>query len=714
MQINEKEEKIISKIEEITGVRPKIYRGVNVDKTENLRSFAEDGLPPIELVFEDENGNEIARVQNLQDFEDAILSLDEKIILKHAKNNDFSKWLGDIREIELAEKFKSIEKKFEDVKKLRKDLIDILEEHRYSLNQTSVTNFQRYDREPLTEISRIGNGALGGKARGLTFLAELLSKYISDDMFPDLRITIPRSIVLSTDVFDSFINHNSLLNSTLYHLPDERIASKFMDANLPATIIGDLHSFVRNTRKPLVVRSSGLLEDSLLQPFAGIYASILLPNESWETDLRFQEVCNAIKYVYASTYFEKARNYIKSTPKNIGDEKMAVLLQEVVGIKHEDYFYPTLSGVAKSYNYYPSGPCKPEDGIAYLALGLGKAIVDGGSSYCFCPERPKVPMFGTPKDFMKYSQTSFYSLNLKSVYRIVKKNEETSLAKLDIEVAKKHGVLDKIASTYSVRDDRLYPGVSDEGHLVINFSPIIDYNVIPLAKALNLLLHVGEIALGYPVEIEFAVNVSEDESKESELIILQIRSMLPPGKYHDVDIGRCNPDKDICYSENALGNGIIDDIKDIVYVTSESFDMSNSTRAVDQIRKLNSKLMEEGKPYVLIGPGRWGSADPWLGIPVVWSDIAGAKVIVETPVKQRPIEPSQGSHFFHDMISSQVGYIITRNGEGNIDWGWLGSLSIVEEMEDVRHVRAPFQLEAKLDGKCGKAVIRKKTVTNNK
>ncbi len=216
------------------------------------------------------------------------------------------------------------------------------------------------------------------------------------------------------------------------------------------------------------------------------------------------------------------------------------------------------------------------------------------------------------------------------------------------------------------------------------------------------------------MEIEFAVNLSEDESKESELIILQIRSMLPPGKYHDVDIGKYNPDKDICYSENALGNGIIDNIKDIVYVTSESFDMSNSTRAVNQIRKLNSKLMESGKPYVLVGPGRWGSADPWLGIPVVWSDIAGAKVIVETPVKQRPIEPSQGSHFFHDMISSQVGYIITREGKGNIDWGWLGSLSVVEDMEDVRHVRTPFQLEVKLDGKCGKAVIRKKSVTNNK
>jgi pyruvate phosphate dikinase-like enzyme len=715
MCIDNKEKKIISKIEEITGIRLKIDSEVIVDKaTKNIRKPTEDGSGPKEIVFKDENGKELARVQNLKDFEEVLLSLNGNVILKQAKNSDFSRWLDAIGEIELADKFKSIEHNFEDAEKLRKIVIDILEEHRYSLNQAHVTNFQRYAREPQTKINRIGEGALGGKARGLTFLAELISKYISDDMFPGLRITVPRSIVLSTDVFDSFIDRNNLSDPNLYHLSDERIASKFMDASLPATIIGDLRSFVRNTRKPLVVRSSGLLEDSLLQPFAGIYASILLPNESWATDLRFQEICNAIKYVYSSTYFEKARTYIKSTPKNIGDEKMAVLLQEVIGNRHGDYFYPTISGVAKSYNYYPSGPCKPEEGIVYLALGLGKAIVDGGSSYCFCPERPSVPMFGTPKDFMKYSQTSFYSLNLKSVYRIVKKNEETSLDKLDVDVAKKHGVLDKIVSTYSIRDDSLYPGMSDEGHLVINFSPIIDYNAIPLAKALNLLLHIGEIALGYPVEIEFAVNLSEDESKESELIILQIRSMLPPGKYHDVDIGKYDPDKDICYSENALGNGIIDSIKDIVYVTSESFDMSNSTRAVNQIRKLNSKLMEEGKPYVLVGPGRWGSADPWLGIPVVWSDIAGAKVIVETPVKQRPIEPSQGSHFFHDMVSSQVGYIITREGKGNIDWGWLGSLSVIEDMDDVRHARVPFQLEIRLDGKCGKAVIRKKSVTNNK
>jgi hypothetical protein len=443
-----------------------------------------------------------------------------------------------------------------------------------------------------------------------------------------------------------------------------------------------------------------------LKPFAGIYASMLLPNESWETEHRFKEICDSIKYVYASTYFEKARTYIKSTPKDITDEKMAVLIQEVVGNKHDTYFYPTISGVAKSYNYYPSGPCKPEDGIVYLALGLGKSIVDGGSSYCFCPEKPKVPLFGTPKDFIRYSQKSYYALKLKTVYSVFTKNEESTLEKLEINIAKNHDVLDKVASTYIHRDDRIYPGLSEEGAVIIDFGPIINYDLIPLAKALKLLLRISKLALGYPVEIEFAVNFNKEESEQAELIILQIRSMIPSDKYLEVNIENVDIDKVLCYSENALGNGIIKGIKDIIYIKSESFQMSNSNRAVSQIRKMNTKLMNKEKQYILIGPGRWGSADPWLGIPVIWSDIAGVKVIIETPYKDRHIDASQGSHFFHDMISSQVGYLITKKYKGNIDWNWLESLFVIEETEDIKHVETPYELEVIIDGKLGKAIIK--------
>ena len=672
-----------------------------------IKDFINECLGPREIVLSDSKQKEIYRIKSLNDFEDAALSVDEKILAHAASHHMFSTWIRIRGEIDLAGKIQNVEDEVKKNSEFRKKFIDLLEEYKYTQTQTSVTPYERSSLASHLEISRIGKGALGGKARGLSFLAKLISKYISEDMFPGLRITLPRTLVISTDIFESFLTQNSLPGSELFNLPDERIAHTFMSASLPATVLGDLRSFIHNTRKPLVVRSSGVLEDSLLQSFAGIYDSILLPNESWETDFRFQDVCNAVKYVYASTFFEKARTYIKSTPKSIGDEKMAVIIQEVVGRKHENYFYPAISGVAKSYNYYPSSGCKQEDGIVYLALGLGKAIVDGGSSFGFCPASPKVPLFGTPKDFMRYAQRKFYALNLKSVYRIVERNEETSYSILGIDDARRHGMLEKIASTYVRQDDSLYPGVYEEGSLVIDFGPITQYDAIPLARALKLLLCISEMTLEFPVEIEFAVNLGQTDSEKTELVILQIRSMVPPGKTSDISIGEYNPKIDICYSENALGNGIIDSIQDIVFV-KPSFDMSTSAQVVGQLRTLNKKLLEEKKPYLLIGPGRWGSADHWLGIPVIWSDIAGVKVIIETPFKDRAIDPSQGSHFFHDLISSQVGYIITKEDKGNISLLWLDSLPVIEEMQDVKHVRIPTLLEVSIDGKQGKAVIRER------
>jgi len=670
-----------------------------------IKDFINKCLGPREIILRDKNQKELYRIKNFKDLEDAVLSTHNVDISQAANHHLFSSFSRARGENILAEKIDKIEKDFKKSAEFTKQIIDLLEEYKYNQTQASVTPYERTSVTSYPEINRIGKGALGGKARGLSFLAKLVSKYISEDMFPNLRITIPRTLVISTDVFELFLIQNSFPNEEIFNLPDERIASKFISGSLPATVLGDLRAFVHKTRKPLVVRSSGVLEDSLLQSFAGIYDSILLPNESWETDFRFQDVCNAIKYVYASTFFEKARTYIKSTPKNIGDEKMAVIIQEVVGQKHETYFYPVISGVAKSYNYYPSGGCAQEDGIVYLALGLGKAIVDGGSTFGFCPERPTVPLFGTPKDFMKYAQRKFYALNLKSVYRIVERNEETSYSILDIDDAGRHKILDKVASTYVYQDDSLYPGVSEGGSIIIDFGPIVQYDVIPLAKALKLLLRISEISLGFPVEIEFAVNLAQIDSEKSELVILQIRSMVPPGKTSDIVIENFNPKTDICYSENALGNGIFDTIQDIIYIKS-SFDMSNSSQLVSHLRSLNTKLMEEKKPYMLIGPGRWGSADPWLGIPVIWSDIAGVKVIVETPYKERAIDPSQGSHFFHDLISSQVGYIITKEGKGNINTAWLESLPVLEEMQYIKHVRISDSLEVKIDGKHGKAVIK--------
>lgn len=675
--------------------------------SKTIKTFIETSFGPKTISLKDSSTGKTFILQTLDDLQRTLLSISGDTLKESAQSYQFSSWLRTLREIDLANQMRTIESTDTDAEHLRKNLIDVFEEYHYALNQISISEFTRNESEPQAKIIRIGEGALGGKARGLAFLAKLLSKYITPEMFPDLKITVPRTIVLSTDIFDTFLEQNDIVNPSLFDLSDERIAATFMKADLPATIIGDLRSFVRNTRKPLIIRSSGMLEDSMLQPFAGIYASVLLPNESWETDLRFQEVCNAIKYVYSSTYFEKARTYLKSTPKHIGDEKMAVIIQEVVGKKHQHYFYPAISGVAKSYNHYPAGPCKPEDGIVYLALGLGKAIVDGGSGYCFCPNRPKVPLCGTPKDFMRYAQSSFYAVNLDAFYSMYKKSEESALSKLDINVSKNHGILEHVASTYSPCDDQLYPGFEGEGTPIVNFGSIIEYDTLPLAKAMKLLLRVSEIALNYPVEIEFAVTVPHRKDDTAELVILQIRNMMPQGQECIVDKEKCIPDDIVCYSENSLGNGLIEKISDIIYVKPETFDMANSQRIVPQLRELNTKLMDAKRPYILIGPGRWGSADQWLGIPVIWSDIAGAKIIIETPVEGKSIEPSQGSHFFHDMISSQVGYIITSKKDSELNWDFIRSLPMVTELEDVAHVQSKEGFKVLLDGTNRKAVILK-------
>ena len=672
-----------------------------------LSIFIKDNLGPHEILIKDKKGKEKLKIKNIYNLQENLSILTDKQLLNSANNKDFSKLFRSFGEVELANRCLKFENSIVDGKTIRQQMIDLFEDYNYSVNQSAITSFSRKINDPLVKITRIGDGALGGKARGLAFLAKIISKYIDEDMFSNLRITIPRSIVLSTEIFDIFMSHNNLSDFDFYNLSDDRISTKFINASLPAIVLGDLRAFIQNTRKPLIVRSSGLLEDSLMQPFAGIYASMLLPNDSWETDLRFQEVCNAIKHVYASTYFEKAQMYIKNTPKHIGDEKMAVLIQEIVGEKNEKYFYPTISGVAKSYNYYPSGPCKQEEGIVYLALGLGKSIVDGGSSYAFCPEKPKAPLFGTPKDYMKYAQTKFYALNLRSIYKYVNYNEDTSLDKLEIDIAKKHGNVEKIASTYIPQDDSLYPGLYENGNTVIDFGPIINYDSYPLAKAIKLLLKISEIALGYPVEIEFAVNIPKKETEKAELVILQIRNMVPPDKNIDIKIQDIPSEKTIIKSNNALGHGVIDKISNIVYIDQDKFDLSNSNQVVNQIRQINKELIDKKTPYVLIGPGRWGSSDPWLGIPVVWSDIAGAKTIIETPYRERPIDPSQGSHFFHDMIASQVVYLITKKQE-DIKWEWIKKQKTIKQTEFIKHIKTQKPLKVMVDGKEGKGVIIQK------
>ncbi len=672
-----------------------------------LKRFLSEVLGPTELSWDTGDGKSVT-IRCLTDLDRAVGRSQEAATEQMLKSEDLSKWCIARGENELARSFEELRTgkrgSFQD------DMKRLLEAHRYRVYKNSILEFHRESFGPHVRLSRIGTGALGGKARGLVFMSKLLSRHMGPEMLRGLNITVPRTIVLSTEVFEKFLKQNSLDIEELINLPDERIAAKFIESSLPPTVLGDIRSFVRNTKKPLIVRSSGVLEDSLSQPFAGVYASMLLPNESWDTDFRFQDVCNAIKYVFASTYFEAARNYLRSTPKNLNDEKMAVILQEVTGKKRGKYFYPSISGVARSYNHYPSGGCVPECGVAYLALGLGKNIVEGGRSHCFCPEHPRRPMVPDIEDRVKHSQRHFFGLNLRSIYRMLDMDEETSLVRLDLEEAEKQGLLRCIASTY--QDGRLYPGTAYEGTRVLDFSPLLSPGIIPLAKGLGLVLKVAKMALGYPVEIEFTVEFEDDKCREATMYILQMRSMVSRKVEACVDIGAYEEMDVLLYSNNSLGNGLMEDIRDVVYVKEDSFAAKESQRIAREVSTLNRKLMKRDRKYLLIGPGRWGSSDHWMGIPIRWGDIAGALAIVETEMGGRHIEPSQGSHFFHDLVSSETGYLIVDEKGTKVDLQWLGEQDIVEEGEFTRHVTTRTPLELRLDGREGKGIVIKGKTKN--
>ncbi len=637
-------------------------------------------------------------VEGLRDLENALISLPGHDI----PLPEMIEWLKARREFSLANKLDDISDT-EDTDNTKDAVLNILEDEKYSSYRCTVSDYKRETFGPHINLCRMGGGALGGKSRGIVFVSKLLTDYLKRDMLPGLDITVPRTLILSTDVFDKFIEQNELLDEHLMDLSDERIAARFMGADLPATILGDLRAFVRQTKGPMIVRSSGVLEDAVLQPFAGVYSSLLLPNESWETDLRFQDVCSAVKYVYASTFFEVARTYLRSTPKNIGDEKMAVMVQEAVGKRHDNHFYPTISGVARSYDHYPPGCCPPDEGTVYLALGLGKSIVEGGRAYRFCPNHPKATMKEGLDELLKKSQTKFYALNMETLYKMIDLDEEKTLSLLDLKTAERHGELTCVASTYVNQSGRLYPGINYKGPRVVDFAPILVHEKIPLANGIRLLLKMIETALDSPVEIEFAVNV-KDDCKNAELYVLQVRSMKSVHRMVDISIDEHDPDDIICYSHRSLGNGVISDIKDIVLV--KDTDMTNSPEIAKELRKLNKELLDRGRPYILIGPGRWGSADRWLGIPVDWSDISGARLIVETPLEGRAVEPSQGSHFFHDMIASDVGYMVIKDRD-ELDLERLKSLETLEDKKHVKHLLADEPFEIKLDGRKGEGIIVK-------
>ena len=553
-------------------------------------------------------------------------------------------------------------------------------------------------------IQVIGSGAVGGKAQGLIFLDHLLSTSDSLSDITKIHVCIPNLIILCTDIFDAFVEKNDLTRYIESDHTDDQVAHAFQNADLPFFILGDLQAIVEQIHTPIAVRSSSLLEDATYQPFAGIYATKMIPNHQYDPHLQFQKLSEAIKFVYASTYFKAAKSYRNATGNKHSEEKMAVILQMVHGVRHHVRFYPELSGVGRSYNFYPIGRAKPGDGVINLALGLGKTIVDGGVAWSYSPRYPKIgPPFGSVDELLKNSQKEFWAINMGTtlVYNPIKETEY--LVKEDLSTAEKDGVLQHLCSTYDPQSDRLQIGMSIPGPRALTFSPLLHLKNIPINETIQNVLGICKQELDSPVEIEFAMTFSPHS-----LALLQVRHMVVSSKETQITDQDLNENNALAASENALGNGVIDNITDVVYVSPDQFELEHTRQIAEELEMINQHLLQEQRPYLLIVFGRLGSSDPWLGIPVNWGQISGTKVIIETYLDTFSADMSQGSHFFHNLTSLGVCYLsIPKSGRYNIDWKWLEEHQEIQKTHYIRHVRLNSPLYIKVDGRSSKGVVFK-------
>lgn len=574
-------------------------------------------------------------------------------------------------------------------------------------NDNNFAKFERKFFDATDDFTIIGNGSIGGKAKGLAFIKKHLLDNTDIQELKDIEVNIPRLTVIATDFFDDFMLSNNLYEIAFSDESDTFIGNKFQKAELPVNLIGDLRGLISNVSSPLAIRSSSMLEDAMYEPFAGIYTTKMIPNNQLDVDTRFKRLIEGIKFVYASTFFKKAKDYINAVGKDSKDEKMAVIIQEVVGNRYGNRFYPVISGVARSYNYYSFGKSKPEEGVVNLALGLGKTIVDGGVSWTYTPAFPNIsPPFGSLKSLIDNTQRDFWAVNMEKPFMYDPVNEAEYLIKTDINEAEEDETLDYICSTYDVGSERIRPGIGFKGPRVLNFNPILDLNLIPLNNLLKKLMKVSEDAIGAPVEIEFAMTLKKDGKLAPRLGFLQVRPMVVTND--DVQIEEKELSEALFSSNYVLGNGTVDYIQDVVFVKPESFDVSKTESIASEIESINKTFKEEKKKYLLVGFGRWGSTDKWLGIPVEWGQISNAKVIVEAMLPQFDVELSQGSHFFHNINSFQVLYFSIKSDKvDNIDWNWLSQSKTITELEFTKHIHLQKPLIIKVDGRIAKGVILK-------
>ena len=677
-----------------------------------LRNFIHDNFSFGDFVFIDpKTGREITRAGDLKSLQDKIFEIPDDSLLYHMQRNHFSKWLNARALFPIAEMFKEISvKEFSDIDEAKRYIFDSITAFRINKAKGVIAEFDRERYDEYLSFARIGQGSIGGKARGLAFLDSLIKRNRLTDKFDDVIISIPRTVVLGTDIFDEFMEENKLHEIELSDRSDKEILQHFVKARLPFRVHEDLYTFISCVNNPIAIRSSSLLEDSHYQPFAGIYSTYMIPNLKFNERMMIEKLSEAIKSVYASTYFKDSKAYMTATLNVIDEEKMGIVLQEVTGMQYGTRFYPAISGVARSINFYPIAPEKPEDGIANIAFWLGKYIVDGGNGLRFSPRYPKkILQLSTPELALSETQKTFFALDLNAEAFIPNTDDTVNLLKLKVKDAEEDGVLKLVASTFDYDSHSVKDGTMGTGKRIITFSQLLNHNTFPLAEILQTVLDIGQKEMGKPVEIEFAVNLDLPKDEPKVFSLLQIRPIV--GKHNTVNLklDDIRPEDAIILSNTALGNGIIKDIRDFIYIKPEAFDASKSQEIGRRLESINERFIAEKKNYVLVGPGRWGSADPWLGIPVRWPQISAARLIVESGLENYRIDPSQGTHFFQNLTSFNVGYFTINPyiKDGYYDLAFLSGQPAFHEDEYIRHIRFENPIRIEIDGKKNIGVVYK-------
>ena len=671
---------------------------MNID----LRNLMETHMGFGDFIFRNpKTQEEVMRIHSLKELQDNIFKIPDDSMLYHISRNHMSRWLCARAIFPVSEFLKHVTwHKLQDVQAHRKIIFDAIVQYRQMKNIGIVAVFDRGKFDAYSHFARIGDGSLGGKGRGLAFLDNIIKRHPEMNQLPGVQVSIPRTVVLCTDIFDEFMDKNNLYQIALSDAPDDVILSHFLHAQLPDSLIADFFTFFDAVKSPIAVRSSSLLEDSHYQPFAGIYSAYMVPYREDKYEMLRMLAC-AIKGVYASVYYKDSKAYMTATSNVIDQEKMAVILQEVVGKQYGDRYYPNFSGVLRSINYYPIGDEKAEEGIASLALGLGKYIVDGGQTLRVSPYHPhQVLQTSEMETALRETQTRFYALDMKNVSEDFKVDDGFNILNLRVKEADKDGALNYIASTYDPYDQVIRDGIYEGGRKVISFCGVLQQGVFPLPELLQMAQTFGAGDMKRPVEIEFACNVNADRT--GEFYLLQIRPIVDSKQMLDEDVAAIPDDNCLLRSYNSLGHGINEDVCDVVYVkTGDDFTAANNPAIAEQVERINRRFLDEKRGYILVGPGRWGSSDYWLGIPVKWPHISGARLIVESGLKNYRVDPSQGTHFFQNLTSFGVGYftINTYNNDGIFRQDILDQMPAVEETEFVRHVRFPHPLKIMMDGK---------------